>query len=462
MTLLTFNASSTATGAAVSDDLVAPKGWAVTTLGSIGRYLNGRAFKTSEWAKAGRPIIRIQDLTGSNRNPNYFEGDIEDRYVVRPGDFLISWSATLGAYIWDGPEAVLNQHIFKVDSKINPKFHYHLVRDRIEELERNAHGSGMVHVTKGIFENTPVIVPADERTQEQIANLIDDVDSKQKSSVQHLLSARRAIDRFRQAVLAAACSGRLTADWREANPSVRSVEAALARLAAGRKRRSPPDESVDLPMRELPENYILGTIRASAVLIEYGTSQRSDVDIEGIPVLRMGNIQDGSLDLGNLKYCVVDRGIEKLMLQDGDLLFNRTNSPELVGKTAVFHQDTQMTFASYLIRVRFDADVAEPDFVSYWINSAWGKAWARHVKTDGVSQSNINGTKLGAMPLPLPPIDEQREIVRRASRMLQLSGDLLARLHLAVRCVDRSSQAVLAKAFRGELLTNDAREGAEI
>lgn len=90
--------------------------WEDTTLGKLGRYINGRAFKTSEWSKAGRPIIRIQDLTGSNRNPNYYNGQIEDRYIVRPGDLLISWSATLGAYIWDGPEAVLNQHIFKVES----------------------------------------------------------------------------------------------------------------------------------------------------------------------------------------------------------------------------------------------------------------------------------------------------------------------------------------------------------
>src|SRR5689334_18744687 len=96
------------------DDIFVPEGWKRTTIGELGRYLNGRGFKTSEWARTGRPIIRIQDLTGSNKNPNYFNGAIEDRYIVEPGDLLVSWSATLGAYIWDGPEAVLNQHIFKV------------------------------------------------------------------------------------------------------------------------------------------------------------------------------------------------------------------------------------------------------------------------------------------------------------------------------------------------------------
>lgn len=133
----------------MSDGLVVPDGWRGTTLGSLGRYQNGRAFKTHEWSARGRPIIRIQDLTGSNRNPNHYEGEVEERYAVRPGDLLISWSATLGAYIWDGPEAVLNQHIFKVESNIDKRFHYHLVRACIADLERNAHGSGMVHVTKG-------------------------------------------------------------------------------------------------------------------------------------------------------------------------------------------------------------------------------------------------------------------------------------------------------------------------
>jgi type I restriction enzyme S subunit len=433
-----------------------PLGWTETTLGAIGRYLNGRAFKTSEWSKTGRPIIRIQDLTGSNRNPNYFEGEVEERYVIRTGDLLISWSATLGAYIWNGPEAVLNQHIFKVESKINARFHYHLVRERIAELERNTHGSGMVHVTKGTFENTPVTIPTCEYTQQYIANLIDSVDSKKGSASQHLCTARQAIERFRQAILAAACSGRLTTEWRKANPHTQTVEQALAAVPQGKRRTSLTNAPTDLILPDLPDNYVVTTIRHASTKLEYGTSKRADaLGNTGIPILRMGNIQDGQLKLDDLKYVKSTRETQRLILENGDLLFNRTNSPELVGKSAVFHERTDVTFASYLIRVRFAGDIAEPDFVNFWINSAWGKAWARHVKTDGVSQSNINGTKLGAMPLPLPPIEEQREIVRRASGMLQIADDLLARCHSIERCLDRSSQAVLVKAFRGEMTFPD-------
>lgn len=79
----------------------------------------------------------------------------------------------------------------------------------------------------------------------------------------------------------------------------------------------------------------------------------------------------------DLKYCGIDSEIERLLLRDGDLLFNRTNSPELVGKSAVYHGDSPMSFASYLIRIRFDTEIAHPDFANYWLNSAWGREWAR-------------------------------------------------------------------------------------
>jgi len=296
--------------------------------------------------------------------------------------------------------------------------------------------------------------------QQAIYALYHRVDTSRASSSAHLAIARRAIERFRQAVLTVACSGQLTADWREEHRDAQSVKVALAALPNGPHRRSPDDDLSDLALPDFPGTYVLATVRRAATALEYGTSKRADADsITGIPVLRMGNIHDGRLGLDDLKFIEEDREIRRLVLADGDLLFNRTNSPELVGKSAVFHEHTLMTFASYLIRVQFASDVADPDFVNFWINSAWGKAWARQVKTDGVSQSNINGTKLGAMPVPLPPIEEQREIVRRTSRMLELADGLLAHIGMASRRVERSPQAILAKAFRGELSTARASNG---
>lgn len=178
----------------------------------------------------------------------------------------------------------------------------------------------------------------------------------------------------------------------------------------------------------------------------------TDAGPEGVSVLQLGNIQVGAIDLAVLKYMTVDTEAKRLMLQYGYLLFNWTNSPELVGKSAVWRGSSPATFASYLIRVRFHNQATAPEFVNYWIGSAWGRIWAHQVKTDGVSQSNINGTKLGAMPIPLPPIAEQREIVRRVEAALRASKQILAQVGVASNLLGNVRQAVLAKAFRGELL----------
>ncbi len=136
-----------------------PPGWTATTLGRLGRYVNGRGFKKSEWGTTGRPIIRIQNLTGTSQEFNYFDGEVEDRHVARPGDVLVSWAATLGAYVWRGPEALVNQHIFRVDSNIDPNFHKYLLDYKLSELMQHTHGSGMVHITKSRFEEVPVALP---------------------------------------------------------------------------------------------------------------------------------------------------------------------------------------------------------------------------------------------------------------------------------------------------------------
>ena len=91
-----------------------PKGWEVTSLGDIAGYINGRAFKPTEWQDEGKPIIRIQNLNNHAARFNYSALEHEEKYIVKNGDLLFAWSASLGAYIWHGQDAWLNQHIFKV------------------------------------------------------------------------------------------------------------------------------------------------------------------------------------------------------------------------------------------------------------------------------------------------------------------------------------------------------------
>ena len=132
----------------------------------------------------------------------------------------------------------------------------------------------------------------------------------------------------------------------------------------------------------------------------------------------MGNIQEGSIDITDLKYIPANtESLSNFFIETGDILFNRTNSPELVGKSAVYNEKLHAVFASYLVRVRPNCNLILSDYLCCWINGMWGRQWAQIIRTDGVSQSNINAQKLSVMPIPLPPLAEQHEIVRRVNAL---------------------------------------------
>ena len=165
----------------------------------------------------------------------------------------------------------------------------------------------------------------------------------------------------------------------------------------------------------------------------------------------MGNIQNGRMDFSDLKYVKNDDSFLKFQLQRGDILFNRTNSIELVGKSAVYDSDIVAIFASYLIRIQCDPDLIVPSFLNWWINGPEGKEWARRVRTDGVSQSNINGKKLAALQFPLPPLAEQRRIVAQLEALLADVDRVRGRLEAVAGTMQRFRKAVLGAAMDGRL-----------
>jgi type I restriction enzyme S subunit len=185
----------------------------------------------------------------------------------------------------------------------------------------------------------------------------------------------------------------------------------------------------------------------------YGTSVKTNDDSSGIPILRMGNIQSGRLDTRNLKYLYLsDSETEKLMLQKGDILVNRTNSAELVGKCAVFHLEGDYSFASYLIRLRLDLTRAEPSLVAAYINSPAGRAYMFSERKQMTGQANVNSKKLRALPISLPPLDEQRRIVEHLDDLQSKVGALKRLQAETQKELDALLPSILDKAFKGELV----------
>ena len=151
-------------------------------------------------------------------------------------------------------------------------------------------------------------------------------------------------------------------------------------------------------------------------VVQYGTSEKANTTGNGFTIIRMNNIVDGELDLKDLKHvCLPLRDAERLLLKDGDILFNRTNSKELVGKCAVFHAQGDFVFASYLIRVRTDAKKADPDFLSYVINSSVGRQQINALSRQIIGQANVNSEELRSLRIPLPPLPVQKQIMQRVT-----------------------------------------------
>jgi len=200
----------------------------------------------------------------------------------------------------------------------------------------------------------------------------------------------------------------------------------------------------------------LGEVTESQI---YGSGSKAESDANGVPMLAMGNIQDGHLVFDNLKYLDESHpDVAKYTLRRGDLLFNRTNSPELVGKTAVFKGGVERAiFASYLIRVRFGPD-CDPDWASLVINGPVGRAWAASVRTQQVGQANVNGTKLANFPLPLPPLDEQRRLVAWVEQQLSVIDAMRAAVEAAQRRSAALRRSILELAFTGKLVPQDPND----
>ena len=147
----------------------------IRKLGDIATYVNGYAFKPSDWSDEGIPIIRIQDLTGNSYQLHRYNGIYDKKYEIIKGDILISWSASLGVYVWQGEKAVLNQHIFKVifnKEYVNKDFFVYQMEAILAQSKSKTHGATMVHLTKPIFNALPFNLP-NRKEQEQIASQLN-------------------------------------------------------------------------------------------------------------------------------------------------------------------------------------------------------------------------------------------------------------------------------------------------
>lgn len=184
--------------------------------------------------------------------------------------------------------------------------------------------------------------------------------------------------------------------------------------------------------------------------VEYGTSSKAKPEGE-LPVLRMGNIQNGRFVWDSLVYSDNKEDNKQYLLKHNDVLFNRTNSPELVGKTAIYKSEMPAIFAGYLIRIQRKEDLLDADYLNYYLNSKMAFEYGKTVVISSVNQANINGTKLKTYPIPLPSLKEQQTIVRQLDALRAETKRLEEVYQQKLLYLEELKKSILQKAFNGEL-----------
>ncbi|EAL3939419.1 tRNA isopentenyltransferase [Campylobacter lari] len=177
--------------------------FAKVKLKNCATFINGMAFKPIDWDVKGLPIVRIQNLTGTNKNFNYYSKEYNPKFEINNGDLLISWSASLGVFIWNNSKAILNQHIFKVvfdKIEINKKYFYFCILDILEEMSEKTHGSAMKHITKRNFDNIEIPLPS-LKEQERMVGVLDESFAKIDESIKILEQDLLNLDELMQSAL---------------------------------------------------------------------------------------------------------------------------------------------------------------------------------------------------------------------------------------------------------------------
>lgn len=260
--------------------------------------------------------------------------------------------------------------------------------------------------------------------QQRIVDRIESLFAKLDEAREKAEAALASFELRRAAILHKAFTGALTVKWREEH-------------GAGM------------------ESWRTVTIKEICHSLKYGTAKKSEISGK-VVVIRMGNLQNGEIIWDNLAYSNDSEDIEKYLLKPGDVLFNRTNSAALVGKTSIYRGEYPAIYAGYIIKLDYDRNRIIGDFLNYALNTVEAKAYCDSVKTDGVNQSNINAQKIGAYQFSLPSLPEQKEIIRLLDDFFAKEQKAKALAESVLKTVDTMKQSILARAFRGKLGTGDS------
>ncbi|MBP9993787.1 MAG: restriction endonuclease subunit S [bacterium] len=385
-------------------------------LGEVADYINGRAFKPSEWKEKGLPIVRIQNLNDESAVYHYSDAEHEEKYLLHDGDLLFAWAASLGTYIWNGGEAWLNQHIFKVLPKqnVSKMYLYYALTSIIKELYSKSHGSGMVHVTKGKFEETEIPLPP-LATQRAIVTRIESLFAELDKGVEKLKTAQQQLKVYRQAVLND-CLTKGSEKWKKVK-----LGEVIERIEAGKSFRC---------SEKVPSKNEKGIVKISAV------TWGEFLEMECKTIVNE--------EFYNPNY----------RIHKGDLLISRANTLQLVGSCVFVRKEPNrdIVLSDKVLRL-IPKQNADSRFLLYSLRTSNSRKQIQTMSTGNQdSMRNIGQDRLKKINLECPSLPEQQRIVQEIETRLSACDEVEKNIAESLQQAEALRQSILKKAFSGELV----------
>ena len=342
-------------------------------LGDIATYINGYSFKPEDRGSTGLPIIRIQDLTGNAYDLGFYDGKYPEKIEINDGDVLISWSASLGVYIWNRGKGLLNQHIFKVvfdKCEVNKQYFVFAVKHKLKEMELKTHGATMKHIVKKDFDNTVIPFPTVEK-QADIAYILSKIESIVEFRQQELqqlddLIKARFVEMFGDMYLN-------SKGWPEAK--LESMADVVSGITKGRKTKAE--------------------------------------DLTEVPYMAVSNVKDGYIDWTTVKTIeATQQEIEQYRLLADDVLMTEGGDPDKVGRGAIIKEPLENCIhQNHIFRVRLDESMILPEFFAEYLQHQRSKRYFLGCAKQTTGIASINMTQLRALPVLMPPLSKQEEFV---------------------------------------------------
>ncbi|RQR33950.1 hypothetical protein DIE23_12625 [Burkholderia sp. Bp9143] len=422
-----------------------PNGWAETVLGDLVECVSGIGFPPRLQGKAegDYPFAKVRDISNAVLHANGFLSDaanwVTQSEVTALRGRPVAAGATVFAKIGEGLK--LNRRAFTVrpalldnncmavvpdESKLAAKFLYAFMRT--VDVGRFAVATAVPSVRRGDIANIRMLLPP-MAEQIRIADKLDSLLARVNACRESLTNVSEILKRFRQSVLFAATSGRLTEDWR---------------LLKGL-----PNEWLDVRLGEIAD--VQGGVTKD--------SKKQSLSDEEVPYLRVANVQRGYLDLAEIKYIRVPaKKLNDSLLEEGDVLFNEGGDLDKLGRGWIWeNQIPRCSFQNHVFRARLRDKRNQPKYISWWGNSR-GLEYFRRSGKQTTNLASINKTMLCELPILLPSPEEQAEIVRRVESLFAFADRINSRLDASLPLADRLTPALLAKAFRGELVPQDPND----